>query len=181
MNNCGMSGEIIMEAALETSREKVVAMSALEEILEMSWNRAGDGRRYKMKMHDNRSSLPLPPSVPTAAPSPRRQGNPFRAPTQPATINLPRLLPAAHHVPDTPQHAQRRQRAPHLPRPPRHTPQTRPARLRSTPTGRTAPATVSSLRLLSVVRSATAGSDGCQVLFPAIRPLRTRGPQPTAT
>ena len=61
----------------------------------MSWNRAGDGRRYKMKMHDNRSSLPLPPSVPTAAPSPRRQGNPFRAPTQPATINLPvsSLLP----------------------------------------------------------------------------------------
>ena len=42
-------------------------------------------------------------------------------------------------------------------------------------------ATVSSLRLLSVVRSATARSDGCQVLFSAIRPLRTRGPQPTAT
>ncbi|RDX53140.1 hypothetical protein OH76DRAFT_73781 [Lentinus brumalis] len=53
-----MSGEIIMEAALETSREKVVAMSAQQEILEMSWNRAGDGRRYKMKMPDNRSSLP---------------------------------------------------------------------------------------------------------------------------
>ncbi len=58
LDNWGMSGEIIMEAALETSREKVVAMSAQEEILEMSWNRAGDGRRYKMKMPDNRSSLP---------------------------------------------------------------------------------------------------------------------------
>ena len=48
MNNCGMSGEIIMEAALETSREKVVAMSAQEETQEMSWNRGGYGRRYKM-------------------------------------------------------------------------------------------------------------------------------------